>query len=61
MEKLNDSLLKEAIEMFGSDTVHEVRTIVELSDIDGAISMFEDMSKFDHADCVQFLYITDEY
>lgn len=61
MKTLNDSLFREAIELFGNDTVNEVMAVVELSDTDGAITMFEDMGKFDHADCIEFLYITDDY
>lgn len=48
--------LEEAIEIFGSDVVAEVKEIVYLSDADGAWSLFEDMGKFEHAECVEFLY-----
>lgn len=53
---MENELMKEAIEIFGNDVVYEVNEIVHLSDPDGAYAMFEDMGKYEHAECVEFLY-----
>jgi len=48
--------LTQARDLFGSDVVEEVQLIVEQSDPDGAYSLLEDFGKFEHAECVEFLY-----
>lgn len=53
---LTKEKIEAAIEAYGREVVAEVREIVYLSDPDGAWSMFEDMGKFEHAECVEFLY-----
>ena len=49
-------LLKEAIEIFGKNLVHEVLEVVYLDDADGAYSTFQDMGMDDHAECVEMLF-----
>lgn len=56
---MTKELLEEAITLFGQDTVGIVREVVEMSDADGAYSMFEDLGQYEHAECVQFLYFKD--
>ncbi len=51
--------IDEAIATFGEDIVHEVRMVVSLSDADGSYTLFEDMGKYEHAECVEFLYFED--
>lgn len=48
--------LTRARDLFGSEVVEEVQIIVEQSDPDGAYSLFEDYGRFEHAECVEFLY-----
>lgn len=52
--------IKQAIEDYGRDIVYEVRSIVEVSDPDGAWSMFQDMGMDLHAECVEFLYFEED-
>lgn len=52
--------IHEAVETFGLSIVQEVRMVVELADPDGAYTQFEDMSMFEHAECVVMLYFDDE-
>ena len=48
---------KEAIEMFGSDVVEEVTTIVnDIGEADCVFTLYEDMGKYTHMECVSFLY-----
>ena len=47
---------QEAITLFGKTTVYEVIEIVEVSDTDGAWSLFSDQGMFEHAECVELLY-----
>jgi hypothetical protein len=49
-------LLKEAIEIFGKNLVHEVLEVVYLADADGAYTTFQDMGMDDHAECVEMLF-----
>jgi len=46
----------EAIEIYGQEIVNEVMMMVELSDADGMYTMFQDMGKDEHAECVEFMY-----
>ena len=46
----------EAIEIYGQAIVNEVMMMVELSDADGMYTMFQDMGKDEHAECVEFMY-----
>jgi hypothetical protein len=55
----SNDLITEAIDIFGSNVVSEVRAVVELSDVDGAYSTFRDLNKWEHAECVEFLYLID--
>ena len=48
--------IKQAIENWGSGVVHDVQSIVSVSDADGAYTTFEDCGMFSHAECVEFLY-----
>jgi hypothetical protein len=58
---MTKELLQEAIDIFGSNIVNEVKEVVELSDVDGAYTTFQDLNKWEHAECVEFLYIIDKY
>lgn len=53
---MEDKLMQDAIEQFGWRTVYEVKTVVELSDPDGAYALFQDTGKDRFAECVEFLY-----
>jgi len=46
----------EAIEIYGQAIVNEVMMMVELSDADGMYTMYQDMGKDEHAECVEFMY-----
>ena len=48
--------IQDAITAYGSQVVSEVRSIVSMSDPDGAWSLFEDMGMFDHQACLEELY-----
>jgi hypothetical protein len=48
--------IKEAITLFSLEVVNEVMEIVNFSDADGAYTMCEDMGKYEHAECIQYLY-----
>lgn len=52
--------IKEAKEIFGEEIVQEVLEIVHLSDPDGAHSLFEDFEKFEHAECVEFMFFDED-
>jgi hypothetical protein len=54
--KYSNETYQEAIAIFGKDVVYTVIEVVEVSDPDGAYSMFEDMGKYNEAECVEFLY-----
>jgi hypothetical protein len=48
--------IQEARETFGEEILSEVLAVVQMSDADGAYSMFEDMGMFEHSECVEFIY-----
>lgn len=48
--------IQEAKDTFGSDILSDVLLVVQMSDPDGAYSMFEDMGMFEHSECVEFIY-----
>jgi hypothetical protein len=48
--------IQDAITAYGSQVVSEVRSVVSMSDPDGAWSLFEDMGMFDHTACLEDLY-----
>lgn len=52
--------IKQAIEDYGQDVVYEVRSVVEVSDPDGAWSMFQDMGMDLHVECIEFLYFEED-
>jgi len=52
----SNDVIADATAEFGWKIVYEVRTVVELSDPDGAHSHFQDIGKDRHAECVEFLY-----
>lgn len=52
----SNDVIADATNEFGWKIVYEVRTVVELSDPDGAYSHFQDIGKDRHAECVEFLY-----
>lgn len=53
---MNIDLIHDAMEDFGPDVVHEVQSIVEMSDPDGAWALFSDMGMSDHVECIEMLY-----
>jgi hypothetical protein len=54
--KIGNDVYQEAIRIYGKDIVYTVTEIVEIADPDGAYSMFEDLGKYEEAECVEFLY-----
>lgn len=48
--------LQEAAAIWGNDVVSFVRSVVNMSDPDGAYSQFIDVEMQDYAECVSFLY-----
>ena len=54
--KYNKEFLDEAIETYGEDIVQEVIDMVELSDPDGAYSLYEDQDMHFHVECLEVLY-----
>ena len=48
--------IQEARETFGDEILSEVLEVVQMSDADGAYSMFEDMGMLEHSECVEFIY-----
>ena len=52
----SNDVIAEATAEFGWKIVYEVRTVVEISDPDGAWAHFKDIGKDRQADCVEFLY-----
>jgi hypothetical protein len=53
---MSKELLDEANQIYGWKVVYEVKTVVELSDPDGAYAHFQDIGRDNHAECVEFLY-----
>jgi hypothetical protein len=51
--------LQHAAEIFGMRVVRYVVEVVELSDADGAVVLFEDEGMQEHAECVRLLYFND--
>ena len=49
-------VVDEAISLWGKATVYEAMEVAEMSDADGAWSMFNDMDKFCHAQVIEFIY-----
>ena len=49
-------VVDEAISLWGKATVYEAMEVAEMSDADGAWSMFNDMGKFCHAKAIEFIY-----
>ena len=56
MKNEKSEILTEAEEIFGSDVVETVVTIVETSDPDGAWALFRDQGMDEHVECVEFIY-----
>lgn len=48
--------IQEAKDIFGSEILSTVLAMVEMSDPDGAYTLFEDQGMFEHAECVEFIY-----
>ena len=53
---MSNELIEEAKAIYGWNVVYEVKTVVELSDADGAYAHFQDIGRDNHAECVEFLY-----
>ena len=53
---MDNMLLQEATEIFGSEVVQQVQMVVNTSDADGAWALFGNMGYFEHSECVEFLY-----
>jgi hypothetical protein len=58
MENLKEKI-SSAREDFGNDIVDVVIEMVQMSDADGAYTIFEDNEMWDHAQVVSFLYFED--
>ena len=56
MNKPTNEKMSEAIKAYGHETVSLVIMIVNLSDPDGAWSLFQDTGNDDAVHCVEFLY-----
>ena len=56
--KYNKEFLDEAIETYGEDVVQSVIDMVNMSDPDGAYTIFEDYGWYDYAECVEILYLS---
>jgi hypothetical protein len=52
-----EELIKEAVMKFGQDLVDLVVKIVNMSDSDGAYTLFKDYGMYEGVECVRFLYI----
>jgi hypothetical protein len=52
-----EELIKEAVIKFGQDLVDLVVKIVNMSDSDGAYTLFKDYGMYEGVECVRFLYI----
>jgi hypothetical protein len=52
--------IQEAIKIYGSDVVNEVQLVVDISDTDGAWSLFRDMGKDECVECIEFIYFENE-
>ena len=53
---MDTTKLQDAIEEFGKAIVYEVQTVVDISDADGAYSLFGDMGMFEHQQCIEMIY-----
>lgn len=53
---MTKDIRKQAIGIYGHSIVTEVVMMVEVSDADGMYTMFQDMGKDEHAECVEFMY-----
>jgi hypothetical protein len=53
---INNQKIESAIELFGADIVHQVITLVSVSDADGVWSLYDDMGMYDHMQCVEYIY-----
>lgn len=48
---------KQAVEIFGEDVFSEVTTIVnDIGEADSVFTLYEDLGKYTHMECVSFLY-----
>ena len=60
MKNEKSEVLTEAEEIFGWEVVETVVECVEVSDPDGAWSLFNGMDMDEHAECVEFIYFDTE-
>ena len=56
MPFVNPELKREAVEMFGKETVDEVLMMVAMSDPDGAWALYKDFDDEDKVECIEFLF-----
>lgn len=56
MDNLSREKLEEAITIFGHFIVDQVNEVVNMSDTDGAWSLFNERGMFEHAECLEFLF-----
>ena len=54
-----NGMIEKAVAKFGQDLVDLVVKIVNISDSDGAYTLFKDYGMHDGVECVRFLYIKD--
>ena len=48
--------IEDAITCYGPHIVNNVLEIVNISDPDGAYTLFEDQGMWDHADCIEMIF-----
>lgn len=51
-----EEAIQRAKEEFGEDIVREVQEVIYISDPDSAWSMFSDLGKYEHVECVEMIY-----
>lgn len=55
-----NSKVQEAIKIYGSDVVEKVQLVIDISDTDGAWSLFRDMGMDECVECIEFIYFENE-
>ena len=53
---MSEEKIQEAKTMFDPQIVDEIMELVRISDADGAYTLYEDMGKYEHAECIEYLY-----
>ena len=53
---IDQEVMQDAVQCFGSTVVHHVVEMVGCADPDCMYTLFQDMGMYDHADCVEMLF-----